>query len=136
MKMAERILIGLAMAGALAAQTAATVPSPVQAPEPPREQRVFVLKYADARAVANVLGVFGYGMRADRDLRALVVSAPAATMAAVEEAIKRLDVPEAAPRDIDLVGYMVVASEQSSGNNNLPPRTAARRRPAEEDLFL
>jgi hypothetical protein len=121
MKIVERILMGLAIAGALAAQTAATVPPPAQAPEPPREQRVFVLKYADARAIANVLSVFGYGIKADRDMHMVAVSAPAEAMVAVEDAIKRLDVPAAAPKDIDLVVYMVVASEQSSAGAGLPP---------------
>jgi hypothetical protein len=120
MKTVKRILLGLAMAGALVAQTAVVPPS-AQAPEPPRQQRVFMLKYADARNVANVLDIFGYGIKADRDLHVVAVSAPAETMSAVEDAIKRLDVPAAAPKDIDLIVYMVVASEQPSAGGNLPP---------------
>lgn len=120
MKTVKRILFGLALAGALAAQTAATVP-PAQAPEPPHQQRVFMLKYADARHVADVLAVFGFGIRADRDMHVVAVSAPAEAMAAIEDAVKRLDVPAAAPKDIDLVVYLVVASEQSSASGGLPP---------------
>lgn len=122
MKTVKRILFGLAIAGALAAQTAATaVPPPAQFPEPPRQQRIFVLKYADPRHVADVLGVFGYGIRADRDLHVLAVSAPVAAMSAVEDAIKRLDVPTAAPKDVDLIVYLVVASEQPAPGAGLPP---------------
>ncbi|HXM45703.1 MAG TPA: secretin N-terminal domain-containing protein [Bryobacteraceae bacterium] len=122
MKIVKRILLGLATAAALAAQTATTVvPPPAQPPELPHQQRVFTLKYADARNVANVLAVFGYGIKADRDLHVVAVSAPAETMAAVEDAIKRLDVPAAAPRDIDLIVYLVVASEQPSAGVALPP---------------
>jgi len=125
MKTVTRIIFGLAVAGALAAQTAATPPPPAQTLEPPHQQRVFLLKYADARHVADVLSVFGYGIRADRDMHVVAVSAPAAAMSAVEDAIKRLDVPAAAPKDIDLVVYLVVASEQPSPGASLPPELQA-----------
>jgi hypothetical protein len=122
MKTVKRILLGLAMAGALAAQTAATAaPPPAQPPEPPHQQRVFLLKYADARNVASVLEVFGYGIKADRDMHVVAVSAPAEAMSAIEDAVKRLDVPTAASRDIDLIVYLVMASEQPSASGNLPP---------------
>src|ERR1700690_4520489 len=114
MKTVKRILFGLAMAGALAAQTVTTSPPPAQPPEAPRQQRVFMLKYADARHVADVLRVFGYGIQADRDMHVVAVSAPAEAMSAIDDAVKRLDVPAAAPKDIDLVVYMVVGSEQPS----------------------
>jgi len=120
MKTVKRILFGLALAGALVAQTAAP-PPPAQAPEPPRQQRVFTLKYADARHVADILAVFGYGIRADRDMHVVAVSAPAEAMSAIEDAVKRLDVSAAAPKDIDLVVFMVVASEQPSAAGELPP---------------
>jgi|HubBroStandDraft_1064217.scaffolds.fasta_scaffold114704_2 hypothetical protein len=124
MKTIERILIGLALAGALGAQTSTTITAPTpppQVPESPHQQRIFTLKYADARHIADVLSVFGYGIKADRDLHVVAVSAPAETMSTVEDAIKRLDVPAAAPRDIDLVVYMVMASEQASAGAGLPP---------------
>jgi hypothetical protein len=119
MKTAKRIVMGLTLASALAAQTA--VPPPGPPPEIPRQQHVFMLKYADARNVANVLDVFGYGIKADRDLHVVAVSAPAPAMSAIEDAINRLDVPAAAPKDIDLVVYMVLASEQSAAGEGLPP---------------
>ena len=121
MKTIKRILLGLALAGALAAQTASTTAAPAPPPELPRQQRVFMLKYADARHVADVLGVFGYGIRADRDMHVVAVSAPAEAMSAIEDAVKRLDVPAAAPKDIDLVVYLVVASEQPSAGGSMPP---------------
>jgi hypothetical protein len=122
MKTVKRILFGLAMAGALAAQTASTAaPPPAQPPELPRQQRIFMLKYADPRHVADVLGVFGYGIRADRDLHVVAVSAPAEAMSAIEDAVKRLDVPTAAPKDIDIVVSLMVASEQPSAGGGPPP---------------
>jgi len=120
MKTMKRIVFGVALAGMLAAQTAAP-PPPAQPAPPPRQQRVFMLKYADARNVAGVLDVFGYGIKADREMHVVAVSAPADAMSAIEDAVKRLDVPAAAPKDIDLIVYMIAASEQSSAGNSLPP---------------
>ncbi len=119
MKTVKQIVFGLALAGGLAAQTAAP-PPPAQTPDLPRQQRVFMLKYADARNVAGVLDVFGYGIKADRELHVVAVSAPAAAMAAIEDAVKRLDVPAAAPKDVDLIVYMIAASEQASADGSLP----------------
>jgi len=121
MKIVKRILLSLAAAGALSAQTAGTEPPPAQPPKPPDQHRVFMLKYADARHVADVLRVFGYGIQADRDMKVVALSAPAEAMPAIEDAIKRLDVPAAAPKDVDLSVYLVVASEQPSAGSNLPP---------------
>jgi hypothetical protein len=80
-----------------------------------------MLKYADPRHVADVLSVFGYGIRADRDLHVVAVSAPAEAMSAIEDAVKRLDVPTAAPKDIDVVVSLMVASEQPSAGGSPPP---------------
>lgn len=122
MKTMKRILLCLTVAGALAAQIAAPPPpAETRKPEPVYQQRVFMLKYADARAVSGVLSVFGYGIKADRDMHVVAVSAPAEAMTAIEDAVKRLDLPSAAPKDIDLVVYLVVASEQPSAGGELPP---------------
>jgi hypothetical protein len=118
MNTVKTFLFGLAMTGLLAAQTP---PKEADAkPEPRYDQRIFQLKYADPRAVSDVLSVFGYSIRANRDLHVVSVSAPAGAMAAVEDAIRRLDVPAAAPKDIDLTVYLVVASSQNTGSSELP----------------
>jgi hypothetical protein len=118
MKIIKRILLGLALTTVLAAQTA--VPPPAQAPELPHQQRVFMLKYADPRHVADVLRVFVSLIQADRDMHVVAVSAPAGAMSAIEDAIKRLDVPAAAPKDIDLVVDMILASDHSAADGTLP----------------
>lgn len=117
MKIVNRMLFGLALAGSLCAQT---VVAP-QGEGQPRQQRVFMLKYADARSISSVLEIFGYGIKANPDLHVVAVSAPPDAMAAVEDAIKRLDVPAAAPKDIDLVVYLMMASPQPSADGGLPP---------------
>jgi hypothetical protein len=121
MKIVKMVLLALAIAGLLAAQEKPQ-PAPAETKSgPPLEQRVFQLKYADVRDVANVLDVFGYSIHRNPNLHVLAVSAPHDVMTAIEEAIKRLDVPTAAPKDIDLTVYMVLASEQAGSGNNLPP---------------
>jgi hypothetical protein len=118
MKTIGKMLSGLAMAGLLAAQTP---PLPETAPPaPPSEKRIFQAKYADVKDLANVLSVFGYHIEANRDLHVLAVSAPHDVMAAIEDAIKRLDVPTAAPKDVDLTVYLVLASQQADGSGGLP----------------
>jgi len=113
------ILFVFMAAAALVAQD--VVPPPAETkPRPAVEQRIFQLKYADARDVAAVLGVFGYAINANRDLHVIAVSAPANAMTALEDAIRRLDVPAASPKDIELTVYMVVASEQSASGETLP----------------
>ena len=107
----------LAMAGLLAAQT----PAPAEtAPPSPSEKRIFQAKYADVKDLANVLSVFGYHIEANRELHVLAVSAPHDVMAAIEDAIKRLDVPAAAPKDVDLTVYLVLASQQADGSGGIP----------------
>lgn len=122
MKTVKNILLGLAAVAALAAQDVAVMSPPAEThrPEPPQLRRVFVLKYADPPAVSNALTVFGYSITANRDLHIVAVTAPAEGIAAIEDAIKRLDVPAAAPKDVDLTVYMIVASEQASGDASLP----------------
>jgi len=119
MKMIGQILSGMAMAGLLAAQA----PPPAETAPPPRpnERRIIQAKYADVKDLANVLGVFGYHIEANRELRVLAVSAPPDVMTAIEDAVKRLDVPAAAPKDVDLIVYLVLASLQADGPGGIPP---------------
>jgi len=85
-------------------------------------QKLFVLKYADPQSVRNLLQVFHASIDANRDMRVLAVDAAPETMAAIEEAIKRLDVPSAAPTNIDLTVYLVVGheGESPSGSTAVP----------------
>src|SRR3984957_3097646 len=118
MKIIGQMLSALAMAGLLAAQ--APAPAETAPPASPSEKRIFQVKYADVKDLANVLGVFGYHIEANRDLHVLAVSAPHDVMAAIEDAIKRLDVPAAAPKDVDLIVYLVLASQQADGSGGIP----------------
>jgi hypothetical protein len=105
-----------------------TVPVPAQeqkaeaaakpAPEP-RQQKVFILKYADPENLRELLSVFGGGFIPNAEMHALAVTAPPAMMQAIEDAIARLDVPSAAPKNFDFTVDLVVGSDadnQTSAN--------------------
>jgi hypothetical protein len=80
-------------------------------PGPLDQQKVFILKYADPDRMCALLGVFGASLHPSTEMRALAVSAPPATMQAIEDAIGRLDVPSAAPKSFDLTVDLVVGSD-------------------------
>jgi hypothetical protein len=76
-------------------------------------QRLFILKYADPSQIYDVLHVFAPSMIPNREMHALTVSAPPEAIAAIEDALKHLDVPGAAPKDVDLTVYLVLGAETS-----------------------
>ena len=86
------------------------------------QQKLFVLKYADPEALRQLLSVFQVSIVPNRDMRVLSVSAPAQTMVAIEDAIKRLDVPSAAPANIDLTVYLLVGHESEGSVGSPVPK--------------
>ena len=98
----------------LALPLAAQEEKKTEAKPPATVQKLFVLKYADPQAVENLLRVFNASIAPNRDMRVLAVSAIPETMAAIEDAIKRLDVPSAAPANVDLTMYLLVGHEGES----------------------
>jgi len=92
------------------------------APPPHTVQKLFVLKYADSENVRSLLQVFHAGIDSNRDMRVLAVNATPETMAAIEDAIKHLDVPSAGPTNVDLTVYLVVGHEGESpaGSGSVP----------------
>src|SRR5690348_4775542 len=96
-------------------------PPDTQAPAPTAAarggaQRVFILKYADPFAMADVLRVFGASVVANQEVHAVAVaSAFPDVLASVDDAITRLDIPSSAPQNIELTAYYVIG-----GNTNSP----------------
>lgn len=116
----KRLMMILMMAVApLAAQADKPAEAP-PAPSAPRVQRLFILKYADPRSIQRLLAVFDATCSADTDLHALSVTAPAATMRGVEDAINKLDVPSAATKNLDLTMQLVIGSDTDSLAASLP----------------
>lgn len=94
-------------------------------PEPkpdagPTVQKLFLLKYADPMSIYTLLRVFHASVTPNRDMRALAVDASPEAMNAIEDAIKRLDVPSSAPANLDLTVYLVVGHETESPAGSSP----------------
>jgi hypothetical protein len=99
-------LIVLLFALPLAAQEQKKTESPT-----PLEHRLFVLKYADPRKVQELLGMLGAQAASNVELHAVSVAASHEVMPGIEEAIKKLDVPPAAPQNIELTAYYLVGND-------------------------
>jgi len=86
-------------------------------------QKLFVLKYADPGQVASLLHALG-GLNIDRDsqMRALAVTAEPRAMGVIEEAIKQLDTPAAAPKNVELTMYLVMGSDAEASANSAVPK--------------
>jgi hypothetical protein len=107
---------------------AAASPSPAASPEarrgvrPGDMQKVFVVKHVHVNDLARVLSVFPAeisGMERD-NTRVLSVSAAPAVVAAIEETIKRLDVPPPPIKSVEVTAYLLECSSAVDAGT-LPP---------------
>src|SRR5437867_10159435 len=80
-------------------------------------QKIFEIKHADIDQLADVLRLFA-SIKANRQLRVIAVTASRDVVAAVEDAIRRFDVPPPATKNIELTVYLLMAlAEQREGEN-------------------
>ena len=86
-----------------------------------RARKVIQLKYADPEHVSSLLIQFGASLRSDRPSKVLTVVGPPAAVAAVEEAVKTLDMPTPPAKDVDLTAYFVLATRQPMQAADVPP---------------
>jgi len=99
-------------------------PAAKRSPRPGDVQKVFVIKNVRVRPLAEVLAVFPATItfsRSEARATALGVSAPPAVLAAIEETIKRLDVPKPPARNIELTGEILEALPAPAEATSLPP---------------
>ncbi len=85
-----------------------------QKKEEPKEalvQKLFVLKYADPNQVNNLIHVFTNNTTPNSAMHAIAVSATPEAMAAIEDAIKRLDVPSSTPQNFEVMAYLLIGAE-------------------------
>jgi hypothetical protein len=108
--MKRLLLTGILLVLPLGAQQAA---AQEKAPPPPRVQKLFVLKYADPRALESMLRVLGDAATvvSSTEMRALAITATEPAMKSIEEAIARLDTPAAAPKNIELTCYLLIGGD-------------------------
>jgi hypothetical protein len=104
------VLLALALPGQEAARK----------PQTELVQKMFVLKYADPNQLGQLLRVFGGSFTPNAGMHVLAVNTTADAMAAVEDAIKRLDVPSAAPQNVDLTAYFLVGSNDGAASGPIP----------------
>jgi hypothetical protein len=96
---------------------AAMAQQETKAEKPPKQvvQKLFVLKYADPGQLRELLRVFDATVSQSGELHALTVSAPPDAMRAIEEAIQKLDVPSATPKDVEMTVFLLVATDSAAG---------------------
>src|SRR5436309_2880661 len=95
---------------------------PVMAQPPEKVQKLVALKYVDSQSVGALLRVFGLdSIWPDSHLKVISLSGDKARVASAEEAIKQLDVPSAAQKNIELTVYFVVGSDQTGMAGNPIP---------------
>jgi hypothetical protein len=95
--------------------------------------KLFQVKYADVRRLANVFRAFGATVEPDADLKVISVRAPKEVLAAIEESLQRLDVPQAPAKNVQLEAYLLTASGFIRKHTR---RTRARHQAAQERLQL
>jgi hypothetical protein len=80
---------------------------------------VFMVKISQVEGIGHLLGVFPVAIRTSKNPPAISVSGAPAVVAAVEQAIKRLDV--AAPvKDVELTGYVIRGQKKAQGPDDVP----------------
>jgi len=84
------------------------------APVVAQDQKLITLKYADPRAIENVIRVFGVSITSNEQMKVIALSGPKDKLTAAEEAIKQLDVPSAAQKNIEITVYFVAGSDRTS----------------------
>jgi hypothetical protein len=83
-------------------------------------QRLVRLKYADPIAVSGLLRNFGVNLIPDQKMMVLSISGKRSAVDTAEAAVKQLDVPGAAQKDIELTVYFVIASDAPAAPNDVP----------------
>jgi hypothetical protein len=106
-------------------EVANAVPPPARrSPRPGDVTKVFVLRHVGKRGLAEILQVFPatitFATLGPVPNDAIGVSAAPGVMAAIEETIKRLDVPPAPQKDIELTGYVLEALSQPLESARVP----------------
>jgi hypothetical protein len=84
-------------------------------------QKVFKVEHVDVRRLRQILHIFPVEMQADEELKVLAVMGSPESVAALEAALERLDVPPPPAKNIDLRIYLLNAKKESAGASEIPP---------------
>ena len=101
----KRLILALILAAA---------PVMAQPAQSPNEviQKLVPLKYVDSLTLRRLLTNFGVQIQSDDHTKVIALSGTRSSVMAAEDAIRQLDVPAAAEKDIELTVYFVVGSDQ------------------------
>lgn len=83
--------------------------------------KVVHVKYANVDRIARLLGFFPIAIKADSGLKVITLGGAPARVAAVEEAIKKLDVPPPPAQNIHVMAYLLMATRRPPGDTNFKP---------------
>jgi hypothetical protein len=86
-----------------------------QAQQEKHAQRIFEIKHADVNRIAGILETFG-SVRRDSNLRIITFSGSAEVIPAIEQMIKKMDVPQPAPKNVELTFHILQASPEPAGS--------------------
>jgi hypothetical protein len=127
------LVLALALAPMTFGQEAKTpTPTPAAATKAPDyveekgfKGKIFEIKYRDPVGLLLVIRPLGSGFKGatasvDREFRTLTVRDFPENIAAIEEAIKRLDTPQAPRPDIEFSVHVLIASNSISGSEDYP----------------
>jgi len=79
--------------------------------------KLFQVKYADVYQLANLFRAFGAVVQPEGGLKVISVRAPKEVLAAIEESLQRLDIPQAPAKNVQLEAYLLTASSQGPSAN-------------------
>jgi len=87
--------------------------------------KIFEIKYRDLSGLLQVIRPLGSGfkgatMSIDREFKTLTVRDFPENIASIEEAIKRLDTPQAPRPDIEFSVHVLIASNSAGGSEDFP----------------
>ena len=85
-------------------------------------EKLFVLKYADPGQVMNLVRALGGSADQNTQMRAIAVTADKTAMAVIEDAVKQLDTPAAAPKNIELTVYLILGTDAENSTGNPVPK--------------
>jgi hypothetical protein len=108
----KRMWIALMLAAAVS--LAAQDTKKGETPKKPQVQRLFILKYADPSQLMSLLQVFDASVRQNAEMHALAIEASPEAMHAIEDAIQKLDVPSAMPKNIEMTVFLLVATDSGT----------------------
>ena len=123
------LVLTLMLATAAFAQQAQTAPTPSPKDDYVQEKgfktKIIEVKYRNPDALYQVLRNLGSGVKGslvspNSDFKTLTVRDYPENIATMEEAVKRLDTPEAARPDIELHVHILVAWNVAKGGNEYP----------------